>query len=343
MKIDNEFTVGVPVERAWEVLTDLEAIAPCMPGAQLTGVEDEVYTGKIKVKVGPVVSQYSGTARFLEKDVVNHRAVIDAKGRDSRGAGNASAAITAQLRADGDRTVVTVNTDLKISGKVAQLGSGMIKEVSAKLLAQFVACLEAKLTTPAPAADSPEKSAAPATEGGDTPADAPAAASGTVSTGDTPAASASADDAAALAAADTATTPVAPSAEASPTSAPESSSLDASAEGAGESGGQPASADDADAPAPADDATALVDASGAGSDAASGGSAADAATVPAESSAAASAGASAGGKRVIEQDEVEPLDIMTVAGASVYKRVIPLVVGIVVVVVAVIVVWNLVG
>ena len=161
MKIDHEFTVGVPIEQAWAVLTDLEAIAPCMPGAQLTGVDGDVYSGKVKVKVGPVTSEYAGTAHFVEKDDTAYHAVIDAKGRDSRGAGNASAAITAQLRADGSRTVVSVDTDLKISGKIAQFGSGMIKEVSQKLLGQFVDCLEGKLAVsvaaaPAHAAAEPE-------------------------------------------------------------------------------------------------------------------------------------------------------------------------------------------
>jgi carbon monoxide dehydrogenase subunit G len=151
MKIDNEFTVGVPIDRAWEVLTDLAGIAPCLPGAQLTGVEDDVYTGKVKIKVGPVISEYAGTAWFAEKDDANYHAVIDAKGKDSRGAGNASAAISAQLRPEGERTVVTVSTDLNITGKIAQFGSGMIKEVSEKLLGQFVVNLEAMLLAPAAA------------------------------------------------------------------------------------------------------------------------------------------------------------------------------------------------
>ena len=155
MKIDHEFTVSVPIDRAWEVLTDLEGIAPCMPGAQLTGVDGDVYSGKVKIKVGPVVSQYAGTATFAEKDDANHRAVIDAKGRDSRGAGNASALITAQLTPDGDRTRVTVDTDLKITGRIAQFGSGMIKEVSTKLLGQFVASLEEKLLADGAAPDTP--------------------------------------------------------------------------------------------------------------------------------------------------------------------------------------------
>lgn len=161
MQIDNEFTVGVPVDRAWEVLTDLEGIAPCMPGAQLTGRDGEVYQGRVRVRVGPVVSEYAGTATFVEKDDAAHRAVISASGRDSRGAGNASAQIVAQLRPDGDRTVVTVDTDLRISGKIAQLGRGMIKEVSTKLLGQFVECLEGKLGGAAAAAE-PEPVVAPA-------------------------------------------------------------------------------------------------------------------------------------------------------------------------------------
>src|SRR6266508_4546509 len=168
MRIENEFTVSVPSERAWNVLTDLAGIAPCMPGAQLTSVEGDVYSGKVKVKVGPVTSEYAGTARFVEKDDATYHAVIDAKGRDSRGAGNASAAISAQLRADGPRTVVSVDTDLKISGKIAQFGSGMIKEVSTKLLGQFVECLEQKVSAPAEADAVAEKAAAtaaaPATE-----------------------------------------------------------------------------------------------------------------------------------------------------------------------------------
>lgn len=160
MRIENEFTVGVPVERAWEVLTDLEAIAPCMPGAQLTGVEGDTYSGKLKLKVGPVVSDFAGTASFVTKDDAAHRAVIDAKGRDARGSGNASASITASLRPDGDRTVVSVDTDLRISGKLAQFGNRMIGQVSEKLLKQFVSCLETQLLAdPGPASTGPSASA----------------------------------------------------------------------------------------------------------------------------------------------------------------------------------------
>ena len=165
MKLTNEFTVHTPIDKAWEVLTDLEGIAPCLPGAQLTGVDGDVYRGKVRVKVGPVISDFAGTATFVEKDDDAHRAVIDAKGRDSRAGGNAAAIITAELRPDGDATVVSVNTDLKISGKLAQFGSGMIKEVSQKLIGQFVESLEAKIgagdtmVETAPTAETPTEAA----------------------------------------------------------------------------------------------------------------------------------------------------------------------------------------
>ena len=152
MKITNEFTVDAPIDRAWALLTDVEAIAPCMPGAQLTGSAStpagESYEGKVKVKMGPVVAEYKGTAVFIEKDDEKYRGVIDAKGRDSRGAGTASAVITMQLRSGGESTTVGIDTDLKISGKIAQFGAGMIQEVSEKLLGQFVGCLAGKLAAP---------------------------------------------------------------------------------------------------------------------------------------------------------------------------------------------------
>ncbi|MGR6319413.1 SRPBCC domain-containing protein [Micromonospora soli] len=167
MRITNEFAVNTPIERAWAVLTDLEGIAPCLPGAQLTGVDGDVHQGKVKVKVGPVIAEFAGTARFVERDDARYHGVIDAKGRDARSAGNAAALVSAQLRPDGDRTLVSVDTDLRISGKLAQFGSGMIKEVSGKLLAQFVANLEARLAAEEPAASSaPEQPGAAALAAG---------------------------------------------------------------------------------------------------------------------------------------------------------------------------------
>ena len=148
MNIDHEFTVPATADRAWALLTDFEQVASCMPGAQLTGEEDGTWLGVVKVKVGPVTAQYKGSATFAERDDDAYHAVISAKGREARGSGTAAATIDMALRPDGDATVVTVRTDLKISGKLAQFGSGMIQEVSAKLLGQFTQCLEGRIAAP---------------------------------------------------------------------------------------------------------------------------------------------------------------------------------------------------
>ncbi|MHB8671487.1 MAG: SRPBCC family protein, partial [Acidimicrobiales bacterium] len=142
MELTNDFRVPVPVDAAWALLTDLERIAPCMPGAELQEVEGEEYRGVVKVKVGPITAQYRGAARFVSQDVATHVAVLRAEGRDTRGQGNANATITATLASDGDGTQVRVHTDLAVTGKVAQFGRGVLADVSAKLLGQFVACLE---------------------------------------------------------------------------------------------------------------------------------------------------------------------------------------------------------
>jgi hypothetical protein len=145
VELTNEFRVGVPVEDAWEVLTDVERIAPCMPGAQLQEIEGDEYRGIVKVKVGPITAQYKGAARFVEQDEAGHRAVLRAEGRETRGQGNANATITAQLDPDGDGTKISVKTDLTITGRVAQFGRGVLADVSTKLLGQFADCLESKL------------------------------------------------------------------------------------------------------------------------------------------------------------------------------------------------------
>ncbi len=173
MKIANQFTVGAPIERAWDVLCDLEQVIPLMPGAQLTGHDGDDYLGKVKVKVGPVTSEFSGKVRFVERDRGQHRAVIDAKGKESRGTGNAAATVIAQLHEDGDRTSVTVDTDLKIVGKLAQFGSGMLQQVSEKLLGQFVESLEAKLV--AESGGAPATPQGPTKGGGAEPRQVPAA------------------------------------------------------------------------------------------------------------------------------------------------------------------------
>ncbi len=144
MKIDNSFTIDAPVEQAWNMLTDIPGIAPCLPGAKLTDETDGVYSGSVKVKVGPVTAEYRGSAEFVERDDENYRAVIDGKGRDSRGAGNAQALITAEMHEIDGQTRVDISTDLKITGKVAQFGRGVMQDVSEKLLGQFADCLETK-------------------------------------------------------------------------------------------------------------------------------------------------------------------------------------------------------
>jgi hypothetical protein len=186
VELTNEFRVGVPVEQAWAVLTDLERIAPCMPGAELQEVEGDEYRGIVKVKVGPITAQYKGAASFVEVDAP-HRAVLRAEGRETRGQGGASALVTAVLAPDGDATKVTVSTDLTVTGKVAQFGRGVLADVSAKLLTQFVECLEATVlgaqdppeATPAAAVadEAGEAAAAAADAGAEAPAAADAAAS----------------------------------------------------------------------------------------------------------------------------------------------------------------------
>ncbi len=138
MDMNNSFEVNSPIGETWEVLTDVEQIAPCLPGASLTGMSGSQYQGLVKVKVGPITAQYRGTAEFVERDDQAHRAVISAKGRETRGAGNASAVITAQLHeVDAGTTRVDVHTKLTITGRVAQFGRGVMADVSAKLMAQF--------------------------------------------------------------------------------------------------------------------------------------------------------------------------------------------------------------
>jgi carbon monoxide dehydrogenase subunit G len=148
MELKNDFRVSVPVSQAWEVLTDLERVAPCMPGAELQEIEGDEYRGVVKVKVGPITAQYKGSARLVERDEEARRAVLRAEGRDTRGQGNASATIVATLTPDGDGTAVSIVTDLSITGKVAQFGRGVLADVSSKLMGQFVDQLEADVLRP---------------------------------------------------------------------------------------------------------------------------------------------------------------------------------------------------
>jgi len=156
MDLNHQFTVAVPVEDAWRILTDVERIAPCLPGAQLQEIEGDTYRGIVKVKVGPIQAQFKGQANFIERDDIAHKVVLKGEGRDTTGKGNASAIITAEMTAvDASNTAVTVNTDLSVTGKVAQFGRGAMADISDKLLAQFVVNLNALI------AEQPATAAAP--------------------------------------------------------------------------------------------------------------------------------------------------------------------------------------
>jgi uncharacterized protein len=163
MDLTNEFRVPLAVDEAWAVLTNIERIAPCMPGATLEGAEGDEYRGTVKVKVGPMTAQYKGTVRFLERDDAGHKAVLRAEGREAKGQGNASATITATITADGDGSAVSVVTDLTISGKVAQFGRGVLADVSTRLMGQFVDCLEKDLAASLEPSIPASREAAPTT------------------------------------------------------------------------------------------------------------------------------------------------------------------------------------
>jgi carbon monoxide dehydrogenase subunit G len=163
MELNNETEVKAPIEEVWAAFTDVERIAPCLPGAQLQEIEGDEFRGIVKVKVGPITAQYKGKAMFLEQNKDEWRVKLKADGRDTRGAGNASAVITATLAPLSEAsTKLNVDTDLTITGKVAQFGRGAIADVSAKLMGQFADNVE-KMLESGPA-DSSAAPAAPTAE-----------------------------------------------------------------------------------------------------------------------------------------------------------------------------------
>src|SRR5690349_6413382 len=155
MELHHSFTVPTGVEATWEHFQDIASVAECFPGAQVTGAEGDTFTGTAKVKLGPIALVYNGTGTFVEKDEASRRMVIDAKGKDKRGNGTAGAMVTMTMsEAEGGTTEIQVDTDLQITGKAAQFGRGnVIKDVSDKLLGQFVDCLGQRLATEPGAAD----------------------------------------------------------------------------------------------------------------------------------------------------------------------------------------------
>ena len=177
IELDNSFTVPVPPEQAWDVLLDVERIAPCMPGASVTSVDGDEVAGQVKVKLGPLSLSYKGTAKFTEKDQENHTIAIEASGKETRGAGTASATVQAGLKPADDEghTLVSIHTSLNVTGRPAQFGRSLLPEVSGKLISQFASNLEAMI-----AADSGAGTVAPE-EGA--PAVDPSEAAATAATG----------------------------------------------------------------------------------------------------------------------------------------------------------------
>ena len=165
MELNHSFTVNQPIAETWQILTDLERIAPCLPGAQLQEVHGDVYKGVVKIKVGPITAQFKGEAQFDERNDTDFKAVLKASGRDTGGKGNAAATITAQLTpVDADSTTCNLLTDLSITGKVAQFGRGALADVSEKLLAQFSDNLNELIKTQGAAPEVAAPAPAPAAE-----------------------------------------------------------------------------------------------------------------------------------------------------------------------------------
>jgi carbon monoxide dehydrogenase subunit G len=168
MELEHTFTVPVGVEQAWAEFQDIASVALCFPGATVSGVEGDTFSGSVKVKLGPIALVYNGSGTFTEKDETAHRFVVDAKGKDKRGNGTAGATVTLTMTETSagstgstDSTDVKVHTDLAVTGKPAQFGRGVMQDVSDKLLGQFVACLEQRLGEGADTASAPQAQAAP--------------------------------------------------------------------------------------------------------------------------------------------------------------------------------------
>ena len=178
MKLEQSFEVDAPIDQVWEALIDLERVAPCLPGAAITGHdEDGTYHGEFKVKLGPTTASYRGTVKIEEMDEAAHRATMRAKGTDKRGQGGAQASIVNSLVDLGGRTRVDAVTDYTITGRLASFGrGGMIQDISNRLLGDFSSCLQAELAPQAQPAATPEASGASAQAG--SMADASAAPSG---------------------------------------------------------------------------------------------------------------------------------------------------------------------
>jgi carbon monoxide dehydrogenase subunit G len=213
MQLENSFTIDAPIEKAWEALNTPQTIAPCFPGATLTEYEGDSFSGTVKVKLGPISLTYKGKGVYKERDDAAHRVVIDASGRDSRGNGTAEATVVGTMTADGpDKTAVTMVTDMKITGRPAQFGRGVISDVADKIIGQFASCVASKLQG---------EEAADASSSSEGSAPVPAAVSGSASGAGAASSNGSTSSAA------TATAPAATAAKPAASTAPMKSEIDA--------------------------------------------------------------------------------------------------------------------
>ena len=172
MQLENSFTVPVDIDTVYDALNDPEKVTPCFPGATLTSVDGDDFTGTVKVKLGPISMTYKGKGTFVERDKSAHKVVVDAQGRDSRGNGTASAKATLTMKQAGSGTEVTVLTEMQVTGKPAQFGRGVMADVGDKILGQFASCLAEEF------ADAPAPASSPAASSGSSNGAAPAASSG---------------------------------------------------------------------------------------------------------------------------------------------------------------------
>jgi len=152
MEFEHSFTIPVPPDKAWDLLLDVERVAPCMPGATVDSFDGDEITGHVRVKVGPITMTYAGHARFVDRDPVAHTATLEASGKESRGASTASATVHASLHGENGQagqagqTRVTMNTTLNVTGRPAQMGRGVLADVSGKLVERFAANLAEQLS-----------------------------------------------------------------------------------------------------------------------------------------------------------------------------------------------------
>ncbi|MFJ1763587.1 SRPBCC family protein [Amycolatopsis sp. NPDC088138] len=322
MRLDHEFTVPAPIGEVWQAVVDPERVAPCMPGASLTKVEGDRFSGTVKVKLGPISLLYKGNGEFLEKDDAAHKVTIKASGKDSRGAGTAAATVTLTLTEAEGGTHGTVATDLSITGKPAQFGRGLISEVGGKILDTFAGCLSGKLAP----SDASKPAAAAAAAPAAAPAPAPAAKPSAAAVPGTEKAPATPASAATPAAATASAAGSAPAPAAEKTAGSAAKPAPASTPEAAGSAAKPAS------PPAAEKASAAKAATSAAAT-----STPVAKAEPAVKPAPTTAEINTEPKPAVERPalhsvpavpETEAIDLLDYAGASVLKRLAPVVLGI---------------